>query len=45
MKKGFYSFIASGLSLVAVAFASVASIAFIHNPEVPEELLKGGKSK
>lgn len=41
MKKHFAKFAAVALSLVAVfAVSNTASLVFVHNPKVPQELLK-----
>ncbi|WP_081758858.1 cyclic lactone autoinducer peptide [Paenibacillus graminis] len=40
IKKRIAHSLATVLSLVAFAFVNTASILYIHQPEVPEELLK-----
>ncbi|MEC0181545.1 cyclic lactone autoinducer peptide [Paenibacillus peoriae] len=40
MKKYIYSTIATSLAALAMFSVSVASLAFVYNPEPPEELMK-----
>lgn len=40
MSKRFFEGLSSCLAAIAAFSVGTASVAFIHNPEVPEELLK-----